>query len=379
MQNASPSSSALPRGGMLLHIGVHKSGTTAIQAAFENARPSLADCGVSYPGEQQAHRAIASSALGRPLGWRTTGANKPDVSAWNEFVQHAQAYPGITVCSSEFFAEADNEAAAEIVSRVGLDRIHVVLTLRNLGKILPSAWQQMLKSGFEMDYATWLTDILSTPHDQMHPKSKSFWIRHSHGEVVKRWADLVGSERLTVVVVDDSDRTAIYGAFEQLLGMPQNFLLAFQASSHNRSMTVPEAELIRALNIAVGGGKGWKPYSQQQHDSLIKAITEGRLPPTEEARLVTPQWALDAAADLGRSDVDVIEQLGVHVIGNLEKLAERLTEPTHVSESPPDTVPIDVAVAATLGAMKPGMEPKPAASFLERFRLRLSSLMKRGS
>ncbi len=379
MHTASPSTSVVPAGGILLHIGVHKSGTTAIQAAFENARPSLAQFGVVYPGEQQAHRAIASSAMGRPLGWRTTGALKPDASAWNDFVRTAHSYSGITVCSSEFFAESDDRTAAAIVERVGLDRIHVVLTLRNLGRILPSAWQQMLKSGFEMDYSRWLTDILVTPPEQMHPKSTTFWIRHRHGDVVRRWTELVGPERLTVIVVDDQDREAIYSSFEQLLGMPVGALLEYRDLSNNRSMTAPEAELIRALNVAVGGGKGWKPYSQQQHDSMIKAITEGRQAPAGEARLLTPQWALDIAAELAREDVNTIRALGVRVIGDLDLLAEHLTSPDEMAESNTDTIPVDAAVAAILGAMNPVATPTPDVSLVERSRKKVSSIMKRNS
>jgi len=366
-----------PAGGILLHIGVHKSGTTAIQAAFENARPNLAEFGVAYPGEQQAHRAIASSAMGRPLGWRTTGALKPDAVAWNDFVKNAHAFSGVTVCSSEFFAESDDATAASIVQRVGLDRIHVVLTLRNLGRILPSAWQQMLKSGFEMEYSSWLTDILVTPPEQMHPKSTTFWTRHRHGDVVRRWAELVGPERLTVIVVDDRDREAIYSGFEQLLGMPTGALLAYRDQSNNRSMTGAEAELIRALNVAVGGGKGWKPYSQQQHDSMIKAITEGREAPEGEARILTPQWALDMAAELAREDVSTIRALGVSVIGDLESLSEHLVSPRDVVDSSGNTIPIDAAVAAILGAMSPASTPTPDVSLADRLRTKVSSILRR--
>ena len=366
--------SVVPAGGILLHIGVHKTGTTAIQAALANARPELGSYGVQYPGTHQAHRAVASSAMNRRLGWRPGGAPDPEKGAWNDFVRDAHSFSGVTVCSSEFFAESDDETARAIVNAICVDRVRVVITLRNLGKILPSAWQQLLKSGYEVDYASWLDNAFNAQEPELHAKSRNFWIRHRHDIVVRRWADLVGAERVTVVVVDDSDRTGIYSAFEQLLGIPAGELAAFRDESNNRSMTVPEAEFLRALNIAVGGGKGWKPYSHKQHDGLIKAMTEGRAAPAGEPRLETPQWALDRAAALAHDYVEVIRELGVNVIGNLDVLEARLSGPERIDYTDIDRLPIDAAVASILGAMSTRtVNAKKKTGLLARARRKLSA------
>jgi hypothetical protein len=372
MQKASLSTSVVPAGGILLHIGVHKTGTTAIQAALANARPELGTYAVQYPGTRQAHRSIASSAMNRRLGWRTVGAPEPESEAWEEFLRESRSFSGVTVCSSEFFAESDDDTARSIVEAIGVDRVHVVLTLRNLGKILPSAWQQLLKSGYEVDYPDWLDNAFNAAEPELHAKSRNFWIRHRHDIVVRRWAELVGPERVTVVVVDDTDRTGIFSAFEQMLGIPAGKLAAFRDESNNRSMTVPEAQFLRALNIAVGGGKGWKPYSHTQHDGLIKAMTEGRSAPAEEKRIETPQWALDRAAELGHTYVEVIREIGVNVIGDLDVLETRLTGPAAIDYSGVDRLPIDVAVASVLGAMstrQPRIEAR--ASVLARAKRKL--------
>ncbi|MEI2785635.1 MAG: hypothetical protein V9E82_08045, partial [Candidatus Nanopelagicales bacterium] len=39
--------------------------------------------------------------------------------------------------------------------------ISVVITLRAIGSILPSAWQQQVKSGMTMRYEQWLEKILA--------------------------------------------------------------------------------------------------------------------------------------------------------------------------------------------------------------------------
>ena len=344
--------SHLSPGGVLLHIGVHKTGTTTIQDAFARNRAALPALGVSYPGTGQAHRNIASSAMQRPLGWRTGGAHLPDPQLWDFFVREAQQFSGITVCSSEFFAESTTHEAQQIIDRVGKDNLHVVITLRNFAKILPSAWQQILKSGYEFGYIHWLNNVLGS--DELEPKSKVFWTRHHHDEVVARWANIVGKERVTVVVVDDSDRQSIFRDFEVLTGLPAGTLLKNRSDSLNRSLTVAEAELLRRINEAVGGGKGWKPYSDAVHDGLIKSIVESRVPDAHEAKLQTPQWALDRAAEYAATYVEAIRESGVKVMGDLDLLSTHLTGPEVVTDADATELPISAAVAAILGALGTG-------------------------
>jgi len=346
---ASGNSVGLKRGSILLHIGVHKTGTTAIQDALSHARPELSQWDVQYPGNAQAHRRVASSAMNRRLGWQVGGAPAPEPAVWENFVKNAHAFQGITVCSSEFFAESDDATAGEIVERIGKGNVHVIITLRNLGKILPSAWQQILKSGYENGYVHWLKNALTEVENE--PKTEVFWARHRHDIVVERWAKLVGSDRVTVVVVDDSNRDGIYHDFENLLGLPKDALLKQRKHTMNRSMTTAESELLRRLNEVVGGSKGWKTYGNAVHDGLIKGMVEGRTPDANEPKLQTPQWALDIAARYAATYVAAIKASGVNVMGDVELLGSHLKGPTEVNDNAVNAIALDAAVAAILGAI----------------------------
>jgi len=344
---------------MVLHIGVHKTGTTAIQAALANSRSILGQWKVTYPGSQQAHRLVASSAMDRRLGWRVGGAPPPDPQLWDRFVDDAHAYKGVTVCSSEFFAEASDEVAARIVDRVGADRIHVVVTLRNLGRILPSAWQQILKSGYETGYEPWLHQVFAAT--VVEPKPQTFWNRHRHDQVVARWTGLVGPDRMTVVVVNDAQPDGIYRDFETLLDLPAGTLFDNRVESANRSMTLAEAEFLRHLNIAVGGGAGWKAYGNAVHDALIKGMIETRRPEADEARMQTPQWALDRAAELGQQYVAAIEASGARVMGDLSLLSQRLVGPQELPVNESSQMPIEAARAALFAAVSAAQRPTAPA------------------
>ena len=57
----------LPADAILLHLGFHKTGTTALQSAFAASRPQLLEHGVLYPGRRRSHHP-AAMAMTRFLG-----------------------------------------------------------------------------------------------------------------------------------------------------------------------------------------------------------------------------------------------------------------------------------------------------------------------
>ena len=340
--------SNLAPGSMLLHIGVHKTGTTAVQTALANSREVLGTWKVNYPGRLMAHREIASSVMGRPLGWRTDGAKPPREGLWEQTVAEAHGFDGVTVISSEFFAESPDDVAERIACDVAVDRLHVVVTLRNLGRILPSAWQQNLKSGFETPYLPWLRRMLF--EDDEATRSTIFWRRHRHDALIARWARIVGPERVSVVVVDDREREGIFHHFEDLLELPRDTLYDHRGEVSNRSMTLAEAAFLRRLNVAVGGAAGWRAYPNRVQAQMVKALVEGRAPAADEARLATPQWALDRAAEIADEMVTAIEASGVHILGDPAVLRERLIGPEETVDDSTD-MPVDAAISTLMGAL----------------------------
>ena len=339
---------------MLLHIGVHKTGTTAVQTSLANSRDILDTWNVRYPGRLMAHREIASSVMGRPLGWRTDGAKPPKAGLWEQTVADAHAYRGTTVISSEFFAESPLDVVQRIVGDVGVDRLHVVVTLRNLGRILPSAWQQNLKSGFETPYLPWIQRMLFQEDEAT--RNTIFWRRHRHDELVERWAGLVGPEHLTVVVVDDRVREGIFHHFEDLLELPRDTLYDRRGEVSNRSMTLAEAAFLRRLNVAVGGAAGWRAYPNRVQALMVKSLVEGRSPEPGEARLATPQWALDRASEIADQMVTRIEATGVRMVGDPAVLRERISGPEEAVDDVTD-LPVDAAISTIMGALEATQHP----------------------
>lgn len=334
----------LPDGAILLHVGPHKTGTTAIQQAFRLSGQALAEHGVRYAASRR-HRVDAAQAV------RSTDPKPGDrhgLRQWRALVDEVRA-PGDArvVISSEWLSEAMPEAIPRIVKDLGVDRVHVVVTLRPLASILPSQWQQYVQGGIRLAYDEWLDAVLLHPERRVTP---SFWKRHRHDQLVGRWAEVVGNERVIAVVADERDPGFVLRTFEALVGLPEQTLDVHEDRS-NRSLTWPEIEVVRRIqavleDVGVDGPlrQGLVLYG------AAPAIRE-RVPLPGEPRIETPGWAVDEAVRIGTEMTEGIAGSGVRVVGDLARLATTPERRPAASELPPDAWP-DIAAQAVRGVLR---------------------------
>jgi hypothetical protein len=338
----------LPENVVLLHIGVFKTGTTAIQGALFRARPGLAEHGVLHAGITR-HPISAVLAL---TGLKArVGKPPPRMQQWDDLVaQVAAASDKRVVVSSEFFSGANDETARRAVRELGGPRVHVVVTLRPLVKIMPSQWQQYIRNRMTFSYEDWLDGMLNKP-----PYSKptpSFWQRHRHDALVERWASIVGPENVTVIVPDENDRGFLLHSFEELLGLPTGLLVA-ERDTENRSMTLGEIELVRQINREfLRNGWSDKLYRKFVRQGLTAQMQTNRTPAADEPRVTTPQWALDRAAEIGAAAADKLTALGVNIVGDVSTLGAPVLA-TESSEPVRDypMVAVDAAREAVIGVV----------------------------
>ncbi|GAA4998752.1 hypothetical protein [Streptomyces siamensis] len=334
----------LPTGTRLLHIGPHKTGTTSIQGALFAAGEAMARHGVDFPAHSRHPMEAALAVCARP---GMMGDVRPTEGHWQRLVDAVHATGRRTsVVSSEFFADApDDETVARIVGDLGGDRVHVLVTLRPLARIMPSQWQQYVQNGLRMGYEDWLDHMLRrAPYEKPNP---SFWRRHRHDRLVERWARVVGAGNVTVVVVDDRDRDGLMRTFESLLGLPDG-LLAEIPDTANRSLTLAETEMLRMLNTEFrGNGLPDEIYSRLVRNGAVMHMKNTCRPASDDARISTPEWAVRAAADIGAEMAGRIAALDVRVLG----------DPALLSAVPAPGAPRTAPVAAR-------MDPEVAARAL---------------
>jgi len=354
-----PDDLTLAAGTRLLHIGPHKTGTSAIQGAFHLARGRLAAHGVLYAGADRQPMRATLAVTGRPA---MLGESRPDMAYWDKLVRDVrEAGDQRVVISSEFFADGDDEAARRVVTDLGGPRVHVVVTLRPLAKVMPSQWQQYLQNGLRIPYLEWLDGMLrQPPYDQPTP---TFWQRHRHDKLIARWVAAAGAQNVTVIVVDGSDRLALLRTFESLLGLPAGFLVP-EDDVVNRSLTLAETEVVRQLNEEFKR-REWPgaSYAKFMRYGAVRQM-KGRRPLPGEPQIATPAWALDRVAEISAEMTANIAALGVRVVGDLSSLGRSPDIPAagpSADPSVPSRSPGLSAVGSVPDSPSPGFSPaRPA-------------------
>jgi len=341
----------LRAGTRLLHIGPHKTGSTAVQGAFHLARERLAAQGVIYPGRGKQPLWPILAVTGQPA---LRGEPSPEMAYWERLVRDIRAAgEQHVVLSSEFFAETDDETVRRVVEDLGGADVHVVVTLRSLIRILPSQWQQYLQNGYQFRYLEWLDGILSEPPRTPTP---GFWRRHRHDALVTRWVNVVGAQNLTAVVVDESDRLMLLRTFESMLGLPDGFLVPEEGAA-NRSLTVAEAELVRLLN-AEFSRRNWPDhnYARFMRYGAVERMKTARRPAPYEPGIATPAWALTRAAEISAEMAGNISALGVNIVGDISALGRLSADLPATADPPPGgpVIPVEAAALAILGAFIAG-------------------------
>jgi hypothetical protein len=339
-------------GEVLLHIGVHKTGTTAVQAALAAARPRLREQGVRYPGDGVAHFVAANALLGkrRGIGWQQP-MPKPNRRPWNQLINEVRGAPSErVVISAESFCEATPEQIRTVITEFGDRPIRVIATLRPLESLLPSNWQQYVKAGHTFSFDEWLRTMMSDPIEPKQP-TPSFWMRNDHPAVLQRWIDAVGVDRVAALVVDPSERSMLFETFEDVLGTARGTLTDDATGMSNRGLSAEEVEFVRQFNITLDRSGDFRHYHQLVRLGGLTAMVEQRQPGPLEHRITVPSWAVDQARAIGQRHVEQIRGLGIKVFGDLDDLVP--TSPIDDAESSPaDSIPIDAAVKILAGTFE---------------------------
>lgn len=341
----------LAAGTRLLHIGIPKTGTTALQTAAAQHRAELLQHGVCYPGQGGNHREAICALMERRVGWTNAGGYLPDIGVWERLLAEVEQHRGRRVfLSHEFASESDDEQARRFRTSLG-ESIHVVVTFRGFASLLSSSWQQYVKGGRRQTFERWLHAVLDD--GSTAPVARAFSKRNDQAQIVDRWVRVMGADRVTVVIADKRRPHQLTDAFEDLLGLPRTLLRQAEAGglAANRSMSLPEAELIRRLNSVVRNRDlRWQDYTALVSHGAVARMLEARRPAANEPKIVLPRWAAEKATEIAQGYAAAVAGAGCRVVGDpttlFEPVASGTTKPPTVA-----TVPMDAAVEALAGMM----------------------------
>jgi hypothetical protein len=331
---------------LILHVGFHKSGTSALQESFAAQRGELAAAGILYPNiGRKAHHRIAWALTQKPWGWKARGGETTPFKHFSRMMRLInRSGSEKVVLSSEFFSELTRDQIQKISEATKGREVKVLFTLRPLVKLLASSYQQYLKYGTKADYLEWLHSVLDEPGvSKVNP---TFWKRHMHGDVVARWSESFGAQAVTVLIADESKPAFLFDSVNELLGLDKGFLKA-QSTGSNRSLSLEEVSLLLELNRTFPKEREWSEYLTFVRNGYVRQLTD--YVPIKEgaAKLPTPAWAIEKANGIAADSKHKIKSLGVKVLGDLESL-DTATVPTG-EPTYPTSIDIETVSAAMLG------------------------------
>lgn len=332
----------------MLHIGPYKTGSTAIQFALHRRRRTLRRHGVLYPGTDYRQRRPGWAVLeNTPRGRAVAG-----IEEWQELVAEVVAARAQRVCiSTENFGAANTDKAQRIVADLGVDRVHVVAVARRLDRLLPSQWQERVKTGRETKpYEAWLRTVLDPDNDD--PSARAFRASHDLAAMIERWTKATGDpSRFTLIVTDDSDFSILPRTFETLLGLPAGMLTP--EPGKNSSLSEEKVELLRAVNRAFDE-HGWDDHVHMDMVVLGMQPALVGLPASAHDRKISPPsgWTAQRVNALSAERVAVAKSSGVNVIGDADRLYTHMHADDDATHDAPELISVQAATRAIEGAVR---------------------------
>lgn len=303
---------------VFLHVGVPKSGTTYLQAVLAENKARLRErSGLLYPGESwldqvQAVRELLSSNSAAPVPGRIAGA-------WQRLVDQVSTWDGDSVVSMEWLGSAQPRQAQRVVETLAPARVEVIVTVRDLGRTLPAAWQEFMQNYEQWSWQEFLNSVTSE-HPRATSAGNSFWSQQDLGRVLAIWSDVVPAEQLHVVTLPRQGATAgeLWSRFATVLGIEAGQFDATGGGS-NESLGLESAELMRRLN-KVSRVNG---LAQNLYDEMFKfALAKRGLSQRRhcETTLRFPSELRDWARARTAEQIKSIVASGANIVGDLDEL-----------------------------------------------------------
>ena len=335
---------------VVLHIGAPKTGTSFIQSVLSNNTDLLQSRGVLWPGTTWGDQVRAVEDLRDAASGKLSSAVR-----WDAIVDQIDQFTGDTaIVSMEWLCLGDNEMARRAVASFARHDVHVVLTLRDLGRAIPAQWQESTQNGFGWTYPAFLKE-LSARRPNQKPAGRHFWTNQDWARMARDWAPLAPNGRFWVVTVPrpGAPSDLLWTRFCQAAGIaPDGYSLE---GWPNESLGAASAEIMRRLQVA----RRSEPRNPSHRGRLKHRLAKQTLAHhrKHEPILILPpelyDWTLTTStkliASVRRSEPVVVGDLGELLPARPVLKDGVVTDPGQID----DATLLDAALYGLLGLTRP--------------------------
>ena len=320
-----------------LHVGAPKSGTTYLQAVLRRNRARLADAGVLVVGER--HLDVVHAGLVVREDPRVADLGPRAAAAWERMVHDIRTWQGpVAVLSYELFSGASREQARAVLDALDGLEVHLVYSVRDLARAVPSAWQERLKFALTAPLHAW-----TPPAEEAGSRAEWGWRTMDPVGVLQRWAADLDPSHVHVVTVPRSsgDATVLWKRFAEACDLGAHVRgLDLAVPQTNESLGPVPAELLRRVNAHLAGEL---TTNAQQARWIRNTLAHEVLVPLGRERLGITDAQLADAESRSERAIDHLRSSGYDVRGDLEDV--RATRPE--GRMPSDVAEADLLATAT--------------------------------
>ncbi|MGY2877013.1 hypothetical protein ACVW00_004203 [Marmoricola sp. URHA0025 HA25] len=329
---------------VFLHIGTPKSGTTYLQEKLALNRDAIGRQGLTYPSTRTGNHFEAALDL---IEERWAGQREVARGQWSALVSDIRKAPGDVLVSHEILAAASPAQVRTAMAAFGDDEVHVVLTVRDLGRQLPAEWQEKLKHRGRRSFAKFSATVMRAR--RTNPDTW-FWRVQAIPDVLTRWGNGLPTDHIHVITVPQpgAPRDVLWQRFAQVVGLDPHGAYA-EATEANPSLGIAEAAVVRGLNKLLAG----RGVPREVYVDLVREViardTLARRP--DQIRAVLPERRWPFVEAVTAEWVDWLEGAGVDVVGDLAELQPQRPDYTDGSWVHPDRPPAELVADAALEAL----------------------------
>ena len=293
---------------VFLHIGAMKSATSYLQSLCQLNRGQLEDNGVLWPG-MRSNFASARDLFG-------SGREPGDEGSWRSLSAEVAQFDGDALVSNELLAKQPARRAKQLVKALSPAEVHVVLTARDLGRVIPSMWQTHMRNRGTVSWGDFV-DAVCSEDTSSSDTAVRFRKSQDLDDIIDRWSRAVPPHRITLVTVPPpgADPTEVAERFLSVVAPHVGELQ--QPSKLNESLGAHSAELLRRINLATTDWD-YVHYRPALKNEVGRAILGERA--GSEPRLGLTAVQLQRATARARAMVEAVRGRGVRVVGDLDDL-----------------------------------------------------------
>jgi hypothetical protein len=306
---------------VFVHIGLHKTGTTYLQNMMRANRDSLAAQGIAYPGG--ADGLSQGLAVWDLQGGRPGETDERVPGSWSALVDAVRTSGQPTALISVEWLSLSSAKQVRRVARAFRDsELHVIVTVRDLGRVAVSAWQEEVKNEQTWTWTEFVSGIKDADRIATNP-ARGFWHRQDVVRICERWELAAPVERIHLVTVPQPPTPSadLLTRFASVVGFDPG-LFTEEPTWANETVGVAATEVIRRVNERLGGR-----LNRRQHGQLVKGTLAPMLAHrTDPVRFTLPREEEDWVQARAEQMIAGLAERGYPVVGDLDDLRPRRHE-----------------------------------------------------